>query len=71
MYTNVLKGGKTDASLEYFNMKDYFKVEKITEYYIINKHYIQNCLNINILENNYKNMINEVDKGIANSPKLL
>jgi len=27
IHTNILKGGRTDATLEYFNMKDYFKVE--------------------------------------------
>jgi hypothetical protein len=27
IHTNILKGGKTDATLEYFNMNDYFKVE--------------------------------------------
>ena len=27
IHTNILKGGKTDAGLEYFNMNDYFKVE--------------------------------------------
>lgn len=29
-HTNILKGGKTDASLEYFNIKYYFKEEEIT-----------------------------------------
>ena len=27
MHTNILKGGNTDATLEYFDMNDYFKVE--------------------------------------------
>jgi len=27
IHTNILKGGNTDASLEYFDMNDYFKVE--------------------------------------------
>ena len=27
IHTNILKGEKTDATLEYFNMNDYFKVE--------------------------------------------
>ena len=27
IHTNILKGGKTDATLEYFNMNDYFEVE--------------------------------------------
>jgi hypothetical protein len=29
IHTNILKGGLTDATLEYFNMNDYFKVEEI------------------------------------------
>ena len=26
LHTNILKGGNTDANLEYFDIKDYFKV---------------------------------------------
>ena len=38
MHTNILKGGNTDATLEYFDMNDYFKVEEIVEYYAIRQY---------------------------------
>lgn len=57
IHTDVFKGGKTDATLEYFNVKDYFKMENIVEYFTINKNYIQHYLKKNVLEEIYKNGI--------------
>ena len=48
-HTNILKGGKTDAALEYFNMRDYFKTENIVQYYTIKKTNIQKSLKCDVL----------------------
>ena len=54
MHTNVLKGGKTDATLEYFNMNNYFQTETINEYYMIDLDRIQSLLKQNKLKDKFQ-----------------
>ena len=44
IHTNILEGGKTDATLEYFNMKDYFQTNNVNEYYVIDQDRISELL---------------------------
>jgi hypothetical protein len=54
IHTNTLKGGRTDASLEYFDMSDYFKTEAITQVYCLDKNIIQSILKKDLLREMYK-----------------
>ena len=71
MHTNVLKGGRTDACLEYFNMKDYFKFEGITQFYVINRENISSYLKKDLLKEIYKIKIEEANKKVDITEKLL
>lgn len=65
IHTNVLKGGKTDASLEYFNMKDYFGMEIVTEYVVISQSDIKECLKKDTINSLYFKKIREMEnKGL-------
>lgn len=50
-HTNVLKGGKTDALLKYFDMNDYFENKTKTMYVSISKQNLFEAFKSNQLYN--------------------
>ena len=44
-----MKGGKKDATLKYFNMKEYFREAKMVDYYAVNTRYLPSYLKKDLL----------------------